>query len=66
MSQVPIATLGQRYGVSVRAMDSIIRLACIIHGTDYVRRGRTPEKLGIDKLSVTELTKWVNEGKREL
>ena len=66
MSLVPIATLGQRYGVSVRAMDSIIRLACIIHGTDYVRRGRTPEKLGIDKLSVTELTKWVNEGKREL
>ena len=33
MSLVPIATLGQRYGVSVRAMDSIIRLACIIQGS---------------------------------
>jgi opine dehydrogenase len=35
MSLVPIASLGQRYGVSVQAMDSIIRIASIIHRTDY-------------------------------
>lgn len=62
MSLVPIAALGQRYGVSVRGMDSIIRLASIIHRTDYWRRGRTLEKLGIDHLSVGELTRYVNEG----
>ena len=62
MSLVPIATLGQRYGVSVRGMDSIIRLACIIHQTDYWRRGRTLDKLGIEQLSVTELVRYVNEG----
>jgi len=62
MSLVPIAALGQRYGVSVRGMDSIIRLASIIHRTDYWRRGRTLEKLGIDNLSVGELTHYVNEG----
>ncbi|MGQ9832669.1 MAG: NAD/NADP octopine/nopaline dehydrogenase family protein [Candidatus Villigracilaceae bacterium] len=62
MSLVPIAALGQRYGVSVRGMDSIIRLASIIHRTDYWRRGRTLEKLGIDHLSVSELTYYVNEG----
>jgi len=62
MSLVPIAALGQRYGVSVRGMDSIIRLASIIHRTDYWRRGRTLEKLGIDNLSVGELTRYVNEG----
>ena len=62
MSLVPIAALGQRYGVSVRGMDSIIRLASIIHRTDYWRRGRTLEKLGIDHLSVGELTHYVNEG----
>jgi opine dehydrogenase len=62
MSLVPIASLGQRYGVSVRGMDSIIRLACIIHRTDYWRRGRTVERLGIDTLSVSELTAYVNEG----
>ncbi len=62
MSLVPIASLGQRYGVSVRAMDSIIRLASIIHKTDYWRRGRTIDKLGIDNLSVGELTAYVTEG----
>lgn len=65
MSLVPIASIGQRYGVSVRAMDSIIRLASIIHKTDYWRRGRTIEKLGIDHLSVSELTTYVNEGVME-
>jgi opine dehydrogenase len=62
MSLVPIASLGQRYGVSVRGMDSIIRLACIVHRTDYWRRGRTIEKLGLDQLSVQELTQFVIDG----
>lgn len=62
MSLVPIASMGDHYGVSVRGMDSIIRLACIIHRTDYWRRGRTMEKLGIDRLSVSELTTYVTEG----
>jgi opine dehydrogenase len=62
MSLVPIASLGQRYGVSVRAMDSIVRLSSIIHKTDYWRRGRTIDKLGIDNLSVGELIAYVNEG----
>jgi opine dehydrogenase len=62
MSLVPIAALGQQYGVSVRGMDSIIRLACIIHRTDYWRRGRTLDKLGIKGLSVAEITEFVNEG----
>jgi len=66
MSLVPIASLGQRYGVSVQGMDSIIRLACIIHRTDYWRRGRTIDKLGINNLSVGELTRFVNEGVLEI
>jgi opine dehydrogenase len=65
MSLVPIAALGQRYGVSVRGMDSIIRLASIIHQTDYWRRGRTLEKLGIVSISVSELTRYVNQGVRD-
>jgi len=62
MSLVPIASMAKRYGVSVRGMESVIRLACIIHRTDYWRRGRTLKKLGLDRLSVTELTNYVNEG----
>jgi len=49
----------------VRAMDSIIRLACIVHRTDYWRRGRTLDKLGIAQLSVGEMTHYVNEGIRD-
>jgi len=65
MSLVPIASLGERYGVSVRGMESMIRVACIIHRTDYWRRGRTVEKLGIGGLSVSELTRFVNEGVKD-
>jgi opine dehydrogenase len=65
MSLVPIAALGQAYGVSVRGMDSIIRMACIINRTDYWRRGRTLDKMGIEGLSVNELTRYVEEGERE-
>lgn len=62
MSLVPIASLGMRYGVSVRGMDSIIRLGSFIHKTDYWRRGRTVEKLGLAQWSVSELTRFVQEG----
>jgi opine dehydrogenase len=65
MSLVPIASLGERFGVSVRGMDSIIRLACIVHRTDYWKRGRTVDKLGIGDLTVSELTHYVNEGVRD-
>ena len=62
MSLVPIASLGQRYGVSVTGIDGIIKLASIIHRTDYWRRGRTIEKLGINNLSTDELIHFVKEG----
>jgi opine dehydrogenase len=62
MSLVPMAALGMRYGVSVRGMDSMIRLANFIHHTDYWRRGRTLDKLGIENFSVSELTEFVREG----
>jgi opine dehydrogenase len=62
MSLVPLASLGNRYGVSVRGMESVIRLCSIMHQTDYWRRGRTVERLGISDFSVTELTAYVNHG----
>ena len=62
MSLVPIASLGMRYGVSVRGMESIINLGSIIHHTDYWRRGRTVQRLGLEQWSVNELTRFVQEG----
>lgn len=61
MSLVPIAALGQRFGVRVRGMDSIVRMACIVHRTDYWRRGRTPDRLGIEQFSIDELMRYVME-----
>lgn len=66
MSLVPIAALGERYGVSVNAINAIIRLGCILHSTDYWRKGRTLEKLGIKDLSVSELTRYVNDGEEAI
>jgi len=62
MSLVPMAALGRRYGVSTRAIDAIINLASIIHKTDYWRRGRTLDRLGLAQLSVSELQHYVNDG----
>jgi len=62
MSLVPIAALGDRFGVSTGAIDSLIRLASILHRTDYYRRGRTLDKLGLEQLSVSEITRYVEEG----
>ena len=59
MSLVPISSLGKRYGVSVRGMESIIRLACIAHSTDYWRCGRTLKNIGIEHMSAGELTRYV-------
>ncbi len=65
MSLVPIASFGSTYGVSVNGINSIINLACFIHGTDYRRKGRTVERLGIKELSVGELVKFVETGERD-
>jgi opine dehydrogenase len=60
MSLVPIASLAQRYGVSVRGIESMIQLASIIHRTDYWRRGRTLDRLGVASYSVSELLNYVS------
>jgi len=65
MSLVPMLVLEQRHGASVRGMDSIIRLACIMHRADYRRRRRAPNKFGVEQLSMSQLTRCANEGVRD-
>jgi opine dehydrogenase len=62
MSLVPIAALGRQYGVQTWGIEAIVRLACIVHHTDYWRTGRTLDKLGLQGLSVSELNAYVMEG----
>lgn len=56
MSLVPLASLGRNLGIKVRAMESIIRLACIARNTDYWEIGRTMEKLEIELVGIKALT----------
>jgi opine dehydrogenase len=61
-SLVPIAALGSRFGVSIWATHAMIRTACILHHTDYFHRGRTLKRMGLEGLSVSEITNLVTFG----
>lgn len=61
-SLVPMAALGKRFGVDVRGIETLIDLACIMHGTDYRHRGRDLARMGLEGLSIEEITKLVEVG----
>ena len=61
-SLVPLASLGDQFGVGAWAIDAMIRLACVIHGTNYYERGRTVEDMGLAGLRVGEVMRYVQEG----
>jgi opine dehydrogenase len=61
-SLVPIAALGHRFGVDVQGIETLINLACIMHGTDYRHRGRTLARMGLEGLSIEEITRLVETG----
>jgi opine dehydrogenase len=61
-SMVPLASLGEHFGVTTRAIDAMVRLASVAHGTDYTQRGRTAEHMGLKGMRVTEVKRYVNHG----
>jgi len=62
-SLVPMASLGAEFGVAMWAIGAMIRLACVIHGTNYYERGRTVEDMGLKGLRAGEMTRYVQEGR---
>jgi opine dehydrogenase len=58
-SLVPSAAIGKRFGVDVRGIETLIDLACIMHGTDYRHRGRNLARMGLEGLSIEEITRVV-------
>ncbi len=62
-SLVPLASLGGQFGVSTWAIETIIRLGCVVHGTNYSERGRTVTDIGLKGLHVNEILQYVEEGK---
>lgn len=65
MGLVPISSLGIRFGIPTRAIDAMIRTASILCGADFYATGRTIERLGLQGLSVAEITRYVERGPLE-
>jgi opine dehydrogenase len=55
MSLVPLASIGDMLKVETPIIKSIIRLASIMRGTDFWKKGRTVQKLGIKGMSIKEI-----------
>jgi opine dehydrogenase len=62
MSLVPIASLGRELKVPTPVMESIVNLACIMHGTDYWAKGRTAQSMGLAGLPIREMRQVALEG----
>jgi opine dehydrogenase len=62
MSLVPIASMGEMFGVPCPTMRSIIHLAGLLHGCDYWETGRTVETMGLVGLSLQQITRLILEG----
>jgi opine dehydrogenase len=52
---VPFAHLGRLAGVATPTMDSVIQLASVIKGIDYMTEGLTLAQMGLDGLTVDQL-----------
>ena len=61
-SMVPLLSLGSQHGVDMQAVDAMVRLACVLHSTNYYERGRTAEDMGLKGLRVSEVKRYVQEG----
>jgi opine dehydrogenase len=64
MSLVPIAAFGRRFGVETVRTEAIIEMASVVHATNYHRRGRTLEHMGLSEFSVREILHYVQTGER--
>ena len=62
-SLVPLASLGAQFGVGTWAIDAMVRLACVAHGTNFCARGRTVEDMGLKGLRVNEVVRYVQDGR---
>lgn len=62
--QALIVSLGEMINVPTPVTKALITLASVINQTDYLKEGRTVEKLGISGLSVDELNRFLYEGSK--
>jgi len=61
-SLVPISSIAEKFGIETPTIDTIIRLANIISGRDFLQEGRTVEKLGLKNMSVSQILEFTQIG----
>ena len=57
-----MVSLGQMINVATPLSAALLALASVINNTDYLKEGRTVEKLGISRLSIDQLNRFLHEG----
>jgi opine dehydrogenase len=55
MSLVPLSSIGDMLKVETPTIKFIINLASIMRGKDFLKEGRTVEKLGIQGMSIKDI-----------
>jgi len=58
------SSFGDMVDVDTPVTDAIIKLASVIQDVDYMREGRTTDKLGVSGMTVDELERYLHEGVR--
>lgn len=64
MGLVPLVCLGKLLNVPVKRMETIIELGQLMLEEDLVSNGRTLENLGLTDMSVDEMIKFIETGKK--
>jgi len=59
---VPISALGSLLGIETPAIDTIIKLAVLMTGRNFIEEGRTLDKLGLCGLEVSEIHELAQTG----
>ena len=54
-SLVPISSIGKKFNIQTPTIDSIIHLASILSNKDYMKEGRTVERLHLENLTLKDL-----------
>jgi len=59
---VPLSSIGRELGVQTSIMDTLIRLAGLVTGTDWRSEGWTTDKMGLSGMSASRMVEYVMEG----
>ncbi len=59
MSLVPMSSIGEKFGVETKCMDSLINLASFQHERDFWSEGRTVEHMGIKNFDLKTIKRLI-------